>query len=289
VQVILVGTTVVGLISLILTGLFDGANPPIPAQDSFPPWGHAASVSAACLLVFVGFDLAVYEKKNDPYAVKAMIIAIVVTGLIYVAWGWVSAKYVPLEKLVDTSIPHMRTARALLGSAGRIWMGIIVMAGVSAAVNALFMAVPRMTAALAEEGLLPSFLAMGQKRKIVGVLMFGAAVAAMMASGMAGEPILETFMKAGIFFWFLHYAVTIGAAIKVHRRTPVETIGQHVHGSVALLFVSFMVMLLAMSGVFVLAEDRLILFYKIAMIFGIALILGVLCVSLKKHGKEVTP
>ena len=107
-----------------------------------------------------------------------------------------------------------------MGQSGRFIMGLVVLAGSCAAVNALLMAVSRMISGMAKQGLLPAFLSLRSKRFPIALILLVLSIATMMAAGMAGEPLLEIYAKAGIWFWLLHYA-TIHVSVLIMRwRNP---------------------------------------------------------------------
>jgi amino acid transporter len=281
-QLVFVSVAIGGLVLLAMAGLLEWGHPPVQSQDVSTPLAHLVQIGMAGLLVFVGFDLACFSENSRQSPVKAMVVAIVLAGMLFVCWGWVSAKYVALGRLAETSIPHVKTARAVLGQTGRIWMGVIILAGASAAVNALLTAVSKMMAAMAEEGLLPPFFAKGKRQTTVGVIVLGAAVAAMMATGMAGEPILEVYMKAGVCIWLVHYAVILGAALMLTMRTWPDTPGPGKRGLGALFVVGLAAVMWAVAGVFVLATERVLLLKIVFVILASGLAFGVFWIPLSK-------
>lgn len=97
-------------------------------------------------------------------------------------------------------------------------MGLVVLAGSCGAVNALLMAVSRMMSGLAFQGLLPSILGLAPKKAPIPLILLCMGIAAMMAAGMAGEPVLEVYTKAGIWFWLLNYAASHLAVLIMRRR-----------------------------------------------------------------------
>lgn len=285
-QLVLVCVAVGGLILFIIAGLLELGNSPLPIQDGPALWSHSTQIYVAALLVFVGFDLAGFSRNHGGNPVKAMMIAIFMAGLIFIFWGWISTKYVILGRLTDTHIPHMIVARAAFGQSGRIWMGIIILAGASAAVNALLLAVPKMLAVMAKDGLLPSFLARGKNPTNTGVLLLGASVAAMMGAGMAGEPILEVYMKAGMCLWLLHYAVILGAAVMPAMRDSPGVLGQTIKVREVLFIVGLAAMVSAIGGMFLSAAHWKPLVKAIGTILAIGLTFGAFWVPFnKKKGR----
>ena len=281
-QIVFVVGALGGLVFLTMAGIFHWGEPSLPTQTGSTPLAYLTQIGVAGLLVFVGFDLAGFSGDDDGNPANAMTAAIVVVGLLFIGWGWVSIQYVALDKLADSSIPHLKTARALLGQPGRIWMGMIILTGASAAVNALLLAVSRMMADMAVEGLLPPFLAAGKNKTTMSVLLLGALVAVMLASGMAGEPILEMYIKAGMCFWLIHYAVILGAAIMMGRGPSAGAYRHSPKGSKVLFVVGLSAMAWALVGVLILSADRALLLEIVTTIFAIGVIFAVIWIPLSK-------
>ncbi|NIR16563.1 MAG: APC family permease, partial [Desulfobacterales bacterium] len=176
------------------------------------------------LVLFVGFDLAIFAKGKDRHhpmkLIRSMIFGLLLAAIILALWGLVSLKYVSPSKLADTTVPHMLAARQIMGQNGRFIMGLVVLAGSCAAVNALLMAVSRMISGMAKQGLLPAFLSLRPKRVPIGLLLLVLGIAAMMATGMAGKPQIETYIKAAIWFWLLHYATMHVSVLIMRWRSP---------------------------------------------------------------------
>jgi hypothetical protein len=243
---------------------------------------HLPQIAVASLLLFVGFDLGGFAGEDGGNPAKAMMAAILLAGLVFSCWGWVSAAYVAPERLADTSIPHVKTARAVLGETGRIWIGMIVLAGASAAVNALLIAIPRMMAVMAAQGLLPPTLAMGKRQVTLGMFVLVAAVAAMLGSGMAGEPILEVYMKAGLCLWLLHYIVILAAVFKVTVQALPGSIIRSAASYRFLLLAGVVGMALAFTGMFVLSPEWKLLLRTVAILLAIGLMLAAFWVSFSR-------
>ena len=285
-QLVFVGLTIGGLLFLSVAGLLEWGNAPPITPDVGHRFGYPPQVGLAGLVLFVGFDLAGFAEETPDNPAKAMLAAILLAGLVFSCWGWVSAKYVPLYKLADTTIPHVKAARAILGEKGRLWMGLINLAGSSAAVNAFLMTVPRMMTAMAADGLLPPLLARGRNQATIALFLLAAAVAAMMGSGMAGEPILEVYIRAGIWFWLLHYAVIHGSLFSATVRSSCRSDIRKTSGYRVFPIAGMAAMGLALTGMLVLeAEWRPLVRLEVTL-FGIALIFAALWVPLsRRHGR----
>ena len=223
-QVVFVSLALLGLLFLSTVGLSGLGNDPsatvTDSQSSF----HITRAVLAAPVLFLGYDLAgltIERTRTRPFDVaKAMLGGLLLVGLVFCLWGVVSLKYVSPERLVDTTIPYTLSAKAIMGQKGRVLMGIVILAGTCAAVNALLMAVSRMIAGMSAQGLLPSFLGAARNRAPVPFILLGIGIGAMMASGMAGEPVLEVYIRAGIWLWLLNYAVIHLCVLITRRRFP---------------------------------------------------------------------
>ena len=204
-QIFFVGIAFLGLTLLIGAGLIKGL-PTTAAHipTDFPvmlPWFFMP------LLVFIGFDMAVssadYPLWPSNETMKSLKTAIVVFGVFMILWTIVTTQYVTGSKLIATSIPHIIAAREISGQLGRIIMGIIVIAGACGAVNALFETVSRLVVTMSELKLLPCKLHTPQ----VTVLFVAVAAGIMMAAGLAGDELLETYIRATLLLWLGGYGL----------------------------------------------------------------------------------
>ena len=203
------------LSAIALLGL--GQTPPVPGA-TVPASPVTVRGLLAALLLFMGFELALFTTPPAAMALagRLMTLGMVLAVLVWCVWGLVSVRFVPPARLADSTVPHMLAARAISGHSGRVIMGLVVLGGTCATVNALLSAGSRMLAGMATHGLLPAWLGLCQARPALLLLALGPA--AMMAMGMAGEPETEVYARAGVLFWLLHYAAIHLAVLVGPRR-----------------------------------------------------------------------
>ncbi len=231
-QILFAVVTLLGLIALTVVGLV-GLQFSLHLVRGIE---HSPFVSAKVallgLLPLIGYDLSVLARHtNDRYPsqlLKPMVMAILFIGVLFITWSIVSINYVTPERLSETSIPHAITARLIWGQKGRVLLGITVISGTCCAVNALLIATSRMLIGMAKQNLLPSFIGLAEKRAPVPLLLITLAIAGMMGMGMGGAPILEVYMRAGLLFWLLLYAIVHLALIRnIHAKTLTSQIPGH--------------------------------------------------------------
>lgn len=287
-QVFFVAIILLALLILSLVGLLNlgKASPAIEAPNPYP--FQMGSVLMG-LVLFVGFDLAAFTNGNSAHhplgLIRSMILGIVLVAIILSLWGLVSMNHVSPGKLADTTVPHMVAARVVMGQSGRFLMGLVVVAGSCAAVNALLMTVSGMISSMAKQGLLPSFLSLRPKRAPVPLILLGMGIAAMMAAGMAGKPMLEIYTKAGIWFWMLNYA-TIHLSVLVIRHRYLEPFYPfQILGSPVIPIVGLLTLLVALVGLLGTDPEGVLILKSVFIMFIIVSILGFLWIRVTQRRK----
>lgn len=272
VQTCLVGTAFLGLTLLIGVGLIKGL--PHPASRISPDFPVALSWLFIPLIFFIGFDMG-GAMTGDPSrrsngAMKSIKTAIVVFGGLIISWAMVTTQYVTGSRLAATSIPHIIAAREIAGQSGRVIMGLIVIAGACAAVNALFETVARRAAIMSEHKLLPR---MPHPHQIT-VLCVSTAAAIMMAGGLAGEESLETYIRTALLLWLggyglLQVSLLQMAAAETGVRAPIQK------KNTKLRRLTTAVVTFGGVAILVLTDTHAMLMFKIIMaIIGGSLVLG---------------
>ncbi len=207
-QMVFVGLTISGLLVIILKGITAAETGPVSLPVSFPKW----PVMFLPLLLWVGFELGLYTGTPDRRENGPGMSALIITcgGILFLSLGWVYISQVPLEKLAATTIPHIKTARILMGDLGRYIVGIIVISGSLASVNALFSAGRAHAEQMALGGMLPKWIG---KPFVIPVLLT-AAVGGMMAGGMAGSPKLEIWIRSVFILWIWAYGLNLAISMQ---------------------------------------------------------------------------
>ncbi len=216
-QFFLVGIAFVGIWLISTIGLWSVFFTPEAVKHSNPESGPAFPGIATALLIFVGFDLTHSNRYGESRSFSRfpfrMATVLVVSGLSFLLWGIVSLLHVSASDLVETTVAHIVAARNILGEPGTRIMGVVVLAGSGAAVNALFFSIPRLLAGLPDGENKPAS-AKQAKPKAIFLILLGGLIALVMALGLAGEPELEVALKAALLLWltqnaFVHLLVLI--------------------------------------------------------------------------------
>ena len=206
VQIVFTATAFIGLGVLVLAGL--GGHSSESRQVSVEAMAVGPVTLGLSVIALIGYDLLRYTSADldDRQAKLLSGIAIAALGLLFGAWNATALAYVGPSRLADTSIPHILTAKAVMGPSGRILIGIVVIAGSCAAVNLLFQAVSRMMADMANHDLLPATAGMSSSRPWLPLLGLGGLTGLLMTLGFAGSDWLDVSLRGGLVLW----TITIG-------------------------------------------------------------------------------
>ncbi len=191
----------------------------LPTATSLPAAGEIDFQVRGLLLPFflvVGFECAFLTQNGQPRVGQ---LAKVFGGLLllFVLWGGVMSQVVEPSRLARSFNPQMLVAHQVLGQPGRYLMGVAVIAGAAALVNGLFLVLRHQLAELVPAPWWAT--ASGKKKKwlaVFGVLALAAAPALMMATGMAGEELIDVYGRAALVFWLFQYSL-IHFALVVRR------------------------------------------------------------------------
>ena len=207
-QVIFVTIAVCGLLVLSVWAIylwFQSGDIPYQEPVSFNP----ISLAPAALL-FIGYDLLNFTNAAgaNVKVTSKMLTGIFLIGLLVILWGLAAYLHVAPERLADTTLPHILTAKKIGGQTGRVIIGMVVIAGTCAAVNVLFHAVSRMMTQMAANRLLPAVFTRLSGRPLLPLFCLAGGIGLLMAMGFAGSEWLDKSIRAALSFWLLSYAMT---------------------------------------------------------------------------------
>ena len=239
-----------------------------------------------CLLVFIGYDLEGFVRsEHDRGSAStrfATLAGITAVFILFLLWNRLSITYVSLERLSETTIPHILVAKAILGQNGRVLVGLAAIFGTCAAVNALLYCTHQMIGSMVRLELAPSFLARRFARVPIVLVLLVLCPGVMMALGLAGTPELDIFVRAGLWFWLLGYGV-VHLSLLVLQKHKVQK--YHFAHSALYRFLSgmiFLVIAAALCGMLVYYEAPFLLLKYLLWIGIGALMISMASIRLRK-------
>ncbi|MFZ5974108.1 MAG: APC family permease [Bacillota bacterium] len=194
-----------------------------PAITGF---GDLAGLAAIGFWLFIGveFVIPISKELRNPKrdVLLAMVIGLVVLFVVQLLLGIGMTNYVPLSVLSSEAMPHIVFAQSLLGDVGKYWMGIItLLAGVST-LNTVLASSTRITAGMAEGGMLPRFFAKENKKGVPfgGLLLLTGSILGIVLTGLGNSADLITMILTGSCFWLVSYIITHVNVLVLRRRYP---------------------------------------------------------------------
>ena len=281
-QIIFVTVAVSGLLVLSAWAMYAWFQTgKIPSQE--PISFNIKSLALAALL-FIGYDLLNFTNAagTNIKVTPKMLTGIFFMGLLAILWGLAAFLYAAPERLADTTLPHILTAKKIGGQTGRVIIGIVVIAGTCAAVNVLFHAVSRMMAQMADNRLLPVIFSRFPSRPLLPLFCLAGSIGLMMTKGFAGSDLLDKSIRAGLLFWLLGYAMThLALFIRCHKkRSPYQRSRPSFWPK--LHMVVFSAMLICSVGLVVIDDNIALLLLTVSVIFIISLFMASLGLRLAK-------
>ncbi len=213
-QICFVSLAAGGLLMLSLYGI---ATTEIPFGLLFKQHGNFSSTSSATLLLlFVGSSGAGFSNgKQQPSLLLPAF-----GFILFFCWILVSLAAVSPERLTSSTIPYMTAARKIMGDPGRQIMGMVIISGTCAAITGLMLVCRKMLCDIA--GITTEGLVSCKKLRWGFPPLIALISAILMATGLAGDELLEVILRGALILWLLRYALLCLAAIihiKEHSQT----------------------------------------------------------------------
>lgn len=200
-------------LGIFFLGIYGSLTPAKPLTIIFqtPAQFSASTLSSTLLLLlFVGSNLFQGNKNNFS---RVALLAL----LIFLPWIFASLAHVNPERLASSTIPFMTASRKIMGDTGRQIMGMVVVMGSSAAFTGLTLLCRQKFSDLSQEKMAPLFIKKRGQRWLLPPLV-SIAVGACMATGLAGDELLETLFRSALLLWIFYYCLVSFAAISILQK-----------------------------------------------------------------------
>ena len=217
------------IISLIVMGVLGiarlGTGEAVVQQmDISSGFGDTLGLLGLAFFLFIGSEFIIpispnvkNERRNVPLGmVLSLLIILVMQILVVIGMG----HYSSWQSLAESASPHILYGNALLGNVGSVWMIIVSVFAVISTVNSAISFLSYMLAGMAKIELLPSVFLKQNKRGAyyVGILMIGAIMIIVNATGLSSSDQLSFMILVAIVFWMVSYVVSdINVLIFRHR------------------------------------------------------------------------
>ena len=199
---------------------------------------------AGFVLTFVGIDMVLSHPLLSTTALNKIractLIVLITSGLIIGLWSALSLFWMGAEQMTDSYIPHIITARRILGNWGRYIMGAMVILGVIAGMNVLFTGLYQVTDTLKRTGYLSLSKKSHQRLNTYLIILVALIMEGLMMIGVAGTDIIDSWIHACLFLWLLYWIAVQTACVLENWKNP-DAVNNILHlVSVVLLIAMFL-------------------------------------------------
>ncbi|MDR0197690.1 MAG: APC family permease [Oscillospiraceae bacterium] len=202
----------------------------IPAQEIETPavvgLGGVMGLSAIAFWLFIGVEFIIPVakdlKKPRRDVILSMILALLILFVVQAVMGVGMTHYVALSELSASEMPHMAFAEALLGPAGRVWMGIVTLLAGASTLNTVLPSTARILQGMGEENLVPrSFTKVNKKNvPVLGMLLILVVDTLLLVTGFVNSSGMVNIILAASCFWLTSYILTHTNVLILRRRYP---------------------------------------------------------------------
>jgi amino acid transporter len=209
----LIGSLVVfGIIGL--TGV--GAEPVVQTIAQLDPVVTGLGLlglTGLAFWLFIGIEFVVpmAEEIRKPriYIPLSMILALVIILVAKALFGSAAIRFVPLEILTSSEMPHLDVGLAMLGNTGLIWMSIVTIFATLATLNTLICGVPRILYGMAQKGQVPKIFAVLGSRQTpwFGIMFVTIMIMVPLLLATFTIETIVVYILASVISWFICYII----------------------------------------------------------------------------------
>lgn len=187
--------------------------------ESFGLLGLAFFLFIGCEFIIPISKNVKNERRNVPLGmVLSLVLILVMQILVVIGMG----HYTKWEDLAVSASPHILYGNSLLGYVGSLWMILVSIFAVISTVNSAISFLSYMCAGMAKIRLMPAFFLKKNKRGAyyVGVLMIGAIMIIVNATGLSTSDSLSFALLLAIVFWMVSYVIADINVLIFRKRLP---------------------------------------------------------------------
>jgi amino acid transporter len=219
---------VIGLMGLLGIGTQDQ----LAQSPAFSPisWKAQAGTLGLAIWLFIGMEFVAplaEEIKNPGRNIPiAMLFGCFTIWLVDLLFGLGVTKYIKLDELAQSTIPHVDGAAAMLGETGLVIMGIVSIVAAITTCDTYLAAVPRMLYGLSKEGLLPkafSYLHPKTRTPWVGIFtVIGLTLIVLIFAFInnANIDFVTTMISVACGTWLMSYIITQVDVLVLRKKYP---------------------------------------------------------------------
>lgn len=210
-----------------------GVSETVTSIDPMQPqngWGSALGMVGTAFWWYVGFEFicptAEENKKPHVNIAISLLLGVVTITIMDLLFAYASIKYVPLDQLTSSTIPHVLVASAVFGNIGKLFMSVITVFAAFTSVMAELATLPRLLYGLAHKDLAPkvfTYLHPKFKTPWAGIcfttILMCLSLIYMTFNG-TDASIISTLVNIASATWMLSYLIAMVDVLVYRKRYP---------------------------------------------------------------------
>ena len=220
---LIISLVLMGLIGILGLGTGTQVHQKMNLASSF---SDCFSLLGLAFFLFIGSEFVIPVAKDVKNARRNVPLGMVLSLLIIcgmqilIVFGM--GRYTEWSQLGTSESPHILYGTSLLGHAGAIWMIIVSIFAVVSTVNSAINFLSYMCAGMAKIGLMPEIFLKSNKRGAyyVGILMIGAIMILVNATGLSTSDSLSFMILVAIVFWMISYVISDINVLIFRKKLP---------------------------------------------------------------------
>lgn len=220
---LIISLVLMGLIGILGLGTGTQVHQRMNLSGSF---SDCFSLLGLAFFLFIGSEFVIPVAKDVKNARRNVPLGMVLSLLIIcgmqilIVFGM--SRYTEWSQLGASESPHILYGTSLLGHAGAIWMIIVSIFAVVSTVNSAINFLSYMCAGMAKIGLMPEIFLKSNKRGAyyVGILMIGAIMILVNATGLSTSDSLSFMILVAIVFWMISYVISDINVLIFRKKLP---------------------------------------------------------------------
>lgn len=229
VQLVLTTAMIGSLFIIGIVGLLGlGKAPPGITVPGFNPMGwEVFSLVALGIWLFIGVEFLtpLVEEAKEPAknVPRAMIWGLFIILIVKILFGAAALRYIPMDRLAESTNPHVDIAIAIFGNVGKYWIGFVSLMATASTINTLIAGVSRMLYGMGHSGEIPAIFKLVHPRfrtPWVSIIFMGAIITIPILIGIAGIEAVIILIMAACFSWLICYIIAHINVIVLRFRYP---------------------------------------------------------------------
>jgi L-asparagine transporter-like permease len=145
-----------------------------------------------------------------------------------------------------------------------------------------------MIVGIVHHGLVPRSLVFTKNKPLIPIILLVTGISIMMFTGMAGEPSLDVYIRAGLLLWLLNYAVVHLCILILRRRLPIRSQRFQVSGYPLVTIIGLFITFIGFIGLLILDKEGIHMLTFMIVIYIITTLCSLFWIGLGGKKRDIS-